>query len=320
MPKLLILDETHEDTVMYPTKFDGVELEPENPFRRLQMRHNIPVRRGERLDPELVVPFVLHRRKMTEDGQLQSPKPFRYVMVVQRYWGIVVSERFRDLLIRFDPDAVEFFEVELRSAKDQIPAPGRWFILNFLKLHDTIDEAKSNRAWLLEDKRGLVPRPGRADPVLIANPDIPSNLAFWCGAPLWSSGRLGSRRKGGVVRPAPLDCNSSTDTYCSDAFYQAATDAGMVICDRALEVLESPAAAPLPPAYASPADIMDRLEETGRYACGLKLQVTVFDETEGGAWAPMEKLKKINRRPCGFRHVTAIIYAARAGLSPCWRQ
>lgn len=239
----------------------------------------VAMRSGEWVDPKLMPPRVQYPRKIDQEGKtIEGQCPLLDVMVARNNSAhtLVVSDRFKRLLERFDPLAAQFFEVGFQSytSVPVVDCISPWWIMNFLKFHDSIDEARSNRHWI-----GDPAPPGSAgrEPVLVAAPDIPEENAFWCGMEVAVGKQFENPALGVIYRAPPLNLGRARDTYCSDAFYDAAMAEGLDICDSAW-TLEPPGT---PAAFGSPADISSRLRDLGESAYQLSIpSVIYFGESE----------------------------------------
>lgn len=270
MPKLLKIDAGGPRLTMLPMNeqhWPAID-KSKPPYTALNHSGAVPMRCGDWLDAKAMPPCVIYGRKVDENCRtLPGQAPLPDVLVARggslQYKTLVVSDRFKELLERMDPVAAQFFEVGfIHFAQGPVTDyEGRWWLLNFLKFHDSIDEAKSNRHWLEGYARGTE----QSDPVLVAAPGIPDENAFWCGMDARRFKREECPEAGVIYREPPLDLNRGVDTYCSDAFYEAARAEGLDFCDGAWS-LEAPSA---PAALGSP----DNLSHTLRYTGALAYQL-----------------------------------------------
>ncbi|MEO1406941.1 MAG: DUF1629 domain-containing protein, partial [Pseudomonadota bacterium] len=274
MPKLLKIDTGGPRLTMLPmTEQHWPAIDTSKPpYTALNRSGGVPMRCGDWLDARAMPPCVIYGRKVDDDCRtLPGQAPLPDVLVTEggsspRYKTLVVSGRFKHLLERMDPYGAQYFEVFfIQYSKGRVTNyEGRWWLLNFLRFHDSIDEAKSNRHWLEGYARGTE----KSDAVLVAAPGIPNENVFWCGADVRRFKREERPEAGVIYREPPLNMNRGVDTYCSDAFYEAACAEGLDFCDGAWS-LEAPTA---PAALGSPAVIGDQLHDCGEPAYQLAPQ------------------------------------------------
>ncbi|MEL7205451.1 MAG: DUF1629 domain-containing protein [Pseudomonadota bacterium] len=273
MPKLLKIDAGRLRLTMLPMNeqhWPAID-KSKPPYTALNRSGGVAMRCGDWLDAKVMPPYVIYGRKVDDDCRtLPGQAPLPDVLVADGssrppYKTLVVSDRFKHLLERMDPYGAQYFEVGfIHYFKGRVTDyDGRWWLLNFLRFHDSIDEAKSNRHWLEGYARGTE----KSDPVLVAAPGIPDENVFWCGADVRHFKREERPEAGVIYREPPLDMNRGVDTYCSDAFYEAACADGLDFCDGAWS-LEAPTA---PAALGSPAVIADQLQDCGEPAYQLAL-------------------------------------------------